>query len=180
MKNTLLEYIILYLLVFCVALVVATLARLSALSLGADSFTAFVVFIIVLIVLSIVYFSIHLVLQDLLLPLISNKLNKTPFFRNKNKITSNLLNLDEIRKDNGNKAGKELESAIYYTQKLFAPYAADEEIKRLCEYISLYANKQKFNGLKPIQITNQLTTLDIYHYGWIISESGSKKTLLCC
>ena len=47
MKNNILEYIILYVIIACVALIIATLARMSAVLMGFDGFTAFMVFIIV-------------------------------------------------------------------------------------------------------------------------------------
>jgi hypothetical protein len=83
MKNNLLQYIILYALVACIALVIATLARIFTVSLGFDSFTAFIVFIVVLVIQAIVYLSIHVVLQNLMLPWIGNGLAKIPYFRNK-------------------------------------------------------------------------------------------------
>ena len=83
MKNNILEYIILYVIVACVALIIATLARMSAVLMGFDGFTAFMVFIIVLVILAIVYLSIHVVLQNLMLPWIGSGLAKIPYFRNK-------------------------------------------------------------------------------------------------
>ena len=83
MKNSLLQYIILYALLACIALVIATLARMFTISLGFDSFTAFVVFIVALAIQTIVYLSIHVVLQNLMLPWIGNGLAKMPYFRNK-------------------------------------------------------------------------------------------------
>jgi hypothetical protein len=163
MKNNPLEYIILYIIVASVSLAIAALARTVALSLDADSFTAFVVFILTLLVPA-VYLSIRLVIQDFMLPLIE----KLPFFKKKNKITSNSLNLDEIRKNNDRKTGKELEYAIRYTQTTFASYAADEDILRLCEYIGFFANKQRLTNIKPITINDQLSSFDLYHFGWNI------------
>lgn len=83
MKNNLLEYIILYLLVACAALAIATLARMSTVSLGVDSFTAFIVFLVVLAIEIAIYLSIHVVLQGLMLPWIEKGLSKIPYFRNK-------------------------------------------------------------------------------------------------
>ncbi|MDF9830165.1 hypothetical protein [Parabacteroides sp. PF5-6] len=83
MKNSLLQYIILYALVACIALVIATLARIFTVSLGFDSFTAFIVFVVVLVVQAIVYLSIHVFLQNLMFPWIGNGLAKIPYFRNK-------------------------------------------------------------------------------------------------
>jgi hypothetical protein len=164
MKNNPLEYIILYIIIASVSLAIAALARTVALSLDADSFTAFVVFILTLLVLAAVYLSIRLVIQDFMLPLIE----KLPFVRNNNKITYNSVNLDEIRKSNDRKTGRELEYATRYTQTTFASYASDEDILRLCEYIGLFANKQKLVNIKPITISDQLSSFDLYHFGWNI------------
>lgn len=83
MKNSLLQYIILYALLACIALVIATLARMFTISLGFDSFTAFDVFIVALAIQVVIYLSIHVVLQNLMLPWIGNGLAKIPYFRNK-------------------------------------------------------------------------------------------------
>jgi hypothetical protein len=32
----------------------------------------------------------------------------------------------------------------------------------------LYANKQNLTSIKPIKINNQLSSFDLYHYGWNI------------
>jgi hypothetical protein len=76
MKNNTLEYIILYVKVACAALLIATLARVCTVSIGFDSFTAFMVFIVALAILVVVYLSIHIVLQNLMLPWIGEWLSK--------------------------------------------------------------------------------------------------------
>jgi hypothetical protein len=83
MKNNQLEHIILYLLVACAALVFATLARVFTISMGFDDFTAFIVFIVALAIQVVIYLSIRVVLQDLMLPWIGKGLAKIPYFRNK-------------------------------------------------------------------------------------------------
>lgn len=83
MKNNILQYIILYVIVACVALAIATLARIFTVSIGFDGFTAFMVFIVVLAVQVVVYLSIHVVLQNMMLPWIGEWLSKIPYFRKK-------------------------------------------------------------------------------------------------
>lgn len=83
MRNKILEYIILYVMVVCVALVIAALARMFAVSMGFYGFTAFIVFIIALAVQVVVYLSIHAILQNLMLPWIEKGLAKISYFRNK-------------------------------------------------------------------------------------------------
>lgn len=58
-QNSLLQYIILYVIVACVALAIAALARMFAVSVGFDSFTTFIVFIVALAVQVVVYLSIR-------------------------------------------------------------------------------------------------------------------------
>jgi hypothetical protein len=168
MKNNVLEYIILYTLVISAALIIATLTRMSAISLGVDSFTAFIIFIVVLGIEAVVYLSIHVILQELMLPWIGKGLSKIPYFYKKKIPTFNLLNTDEIRKNNTDEKGEKLNIAIHYTQKTFAPYANDDDIANLCDNIGLYVNKSNITNPKPIRINNQLTSLDIYHFGWNI------------
>ena len=84
MKNNLLEYIILYVIVACVVLIIATLARLSATAMGFDSFTAFMVFIVVIAIQVVIYLSIHVFLQGLMLPWIGKGLSKIPYLKKEN------------------------------------------------------------------------------------------------
>ncbi|MBK5202790.1 MAG: hypothetical protein JJE45_03635 [Prolixibacteraceae bacterium] len=117
MKNNLLEYIILYVLVASAALIIATLARISTVPLGVDNFTAFVVFIVVLGIEGAVYLSIHIVLQGLMLPWIARLLLKVPYFKNKtkstppiDKITSHITeppSLEDIRNEQLQNKAKE-------------------------------------------------------------------------
>ena len=93
MKNNLLEYIILYVLVASASLIIATLARISAFSLGVDNFTAFIVFIVVLGIEGAAYLSIHVVLQGLMLPWIARRLLKVPYSKNE---TKSIPPIDEI------------------------------------------------------------------------------------
>jgi hypothetical protein len=69
--------------VACVALAIAALARMFTVSVGFDSFTAFIVFIVALAVQVVVYLSIHVVLQNMMLPWIGEWLSKIPYFRMK-------------------------------------------------------------------------------------------------
>jgi len=181
MKNSLLQYIILYMLVACVALVIAGLARMFTVAMGFDSFTAFIVFVIVLGVAVIVYLSIHVILQELMLPWIGKGLSKIPYFRNKikppfiDKVTENITvqpSFEDIRNEQLQNRAKEQEEmlniALNYTRKTFAPYVSDEHIVTLCENLLLYANNLILDKLQPIKTNNKLLTIDILHFGWNI------------
>jgi hypothetical protein len=184
MKNSLLEYIILYLLVACAALAIATLARISAVSLGVDSFTAFMVFIVVLAVQAVVYLSIHVVLQNTMLPWIGECLSKVPYFREKIEnhqvliiAEKELLNapkqtsLEDIRNEQRQNRTKEqedkLNAALNYTRKSFALYLSDEHLDVLCQNLRVYINELEVKELKPVKV-KELTAIDLRHFGWNI------------
>jgi len=179
MKNTNLEYIILYVLITCVALVIATLARMVAASMGFDSFTTFMVFIVVLGIAVIVYLSIHVILQELMLPWIGKGLSKIPYFRSKIKTPAieiqetipEPLSFEDIRNEQLQNRAKEQEEklniALKYTRKTFAPYVSDEHIELLCNNVRVYANKLSMETLYPVK-TKELLPIDIFHFGWNI------------
>ena len=192
MKNNILEYIILYVIVACVALVIATLARMSAVLMGFDGFTAFMVFIIVLVILAIVYLSIHVVLQNLMLPWIGNGLAKVPYFRKKIEerqdsqiavepqieeketvidISESDVSLDDIRNEQQQNIAKEQEEilniALDYTRKSFALYLSDKDLDIHCQNVRAYMNRLEEIELKPVKV-KELSALDLRHFGWNI------------
>ena len=182
MDDKRLEYIILYSLVGSSGIAIAMLARLFVLKLGFDHFTANIIFLILIAISVAFYLSMQLVFQNLMIPLIEKVVIKIPYFQNKKKPISNLLNMEEIRKCNINEKEKNLEVATHYTQKTFASYATDNETNRLCDFIRMYVNKLNMKDLKPIKINNQLTSLDIYHFGWNIWNHfriGKQDDIVC-
>jgi len=192
MKNNIFEYIILYVIVACAALVIATLARVFAVSVGFDGFTAFMVFLVVLAIQVIVYLSIHVVLQNLMLPWIGNGLAKIPYFRKKiekrqvspvavepqieeNNTETDIpepdVSLEDIRNEQQQNIAKEQEEilniALDYIRKSFALYLSDEDLDVLCRNIRAYMDRLDQKELKPVKV-KELTALDLRHFGWNI------------
>ena len=182
MKNNLLEYIILYILVASAALTIATMARISAFSLGVDNFTSFIVFFVVLGIEVAAYLSIHVVLQGLMLPWIARLLLKIPYFKNKTKSTKPIYkinnqiteppSLEDIRNEQLQNKAKEqeekLDIVLNYTRKTFAPYVSDGQIEVLCGNLQLYADKLNLEKLRSIKTNKDLSSIDISHFGWNI------------
>ncbi len=188
MRNNILEYIILYVIVACAALVIATSARIFAVSMGVDEFTAFMVFIIALAILVVIYLSIHSILQSLMIPWIGKGLAKIPYFRNKieeRQVTPVVeeeqvmeidieepepdVSLEDIRNKQQQNIAKEQEEklniALDYTRKSFALYLSDGDLDVLCRNIHAYMNKLEEKELKPVKV-KELTALDLRHFGW--------------
>jgi hypothetical protein len=178
MKNGLLQYIILYVLVACVALVIATLARMFATLMGFDSFSTFIVFIVVLGIEAVIYLSIHVILQELMLPWIGKGLSKIPYFKNRmksipptNEIAESItepLSLEDIRNEQLQNRAKEqkeiLNIAFGYTRKSFALYLSNEHLDVLCRNLQAYINELDVKELQPVKI-KELTAIDLRHFG---------------
>lgn len=180
MKNNLLEHIILYVLMVCVSLILATLVRISAISLGVDDFTAFIIFVIVLAVQLVIYLSIHVFLQNLMIPLIGKGLSKIPFFKRKienrhsptiNQQTDNIeaILIEQIRIEQLQNKIKDKEDKINtilnYTRKSFALYLSDTDLEQLCQNLQIYINKLNTDNFKAVRV-KELTALDLRHFGW--------------
>lgn len=195
MKTNLLEHIILYVIVVCIGLIIATLARIPVMAMGFDNFTTFMVFIVVLAIQVVVYLSIHVVLQNLMLPWIGNGLAKIPYFRKK--IESRQIpiiekvevteatteeehepsavpeqfSLEDIRNEQRQNIAKEQEDkqniALDYTRKSFALYLSDEHLDVLCRNVWVYITNADMKELKTVKV-KELTALDLRHFGWNI------------
>ncbi|WP_051290707.1 hypothetical protein [Dysgonomonas capnocytophagoides] len=60
-----------------------------------------------------------------------------------------------------------LEVAIQYTRTTFAPFADDQNINRLCEYVIQYSTGTELKDVEPIRVKD-LQNIDLYHFGWNI------------
>ena len=62
---------------------------------------------------------------------------------------------------------EKLQVAVDYTRNQFALYLKDEDLDALCDAVNLYSVKE--NILNNISVyTEDLTNLDLYHFGWNI------------
>ena len=111
-----------------------------------------------------------------MLPWIGKGLSKFPYFRNKMTPTPNVkikeIDREQIRNEHLQtkieKFDMALKIALEYTQTTFAPYLIDANITLLCSHITLYAEQKELKNITPIKLDKQLTTIDIYHFGWNI------------
>ncbi len=53
------------------------------------------------------------------------------------------------------------------TRTTFAPFADDQNINRLCEYVIQYSTRTKLKNTEPIKVKD-LQNVDLYHFGWNI------------
>lgn len=60
---------------------------------------------------------------------------------------------------------EKLELIVQYTKEKLAPYASDEDLYKLCDYLIVFLRDGKIENVNPIKIT-VLSTTDLMHFGW--------------
>jgi len=87
----------------------------------------------------------------------------------KAELSNDFSDLDKIRiraKATEEKLIQEkLELIIQYTKEKLAPYASDEDLFKLCDYLIVFLRDGKIENVNPIKIT-VLSTTDLMHFGW--------------
>ena len=183
------------LLIICGAMGIALLSlifRYLFLELGFDPFGANLVFIVIFVIGLIFYISYLEVIQRVIPPLLKKRKqtienqnivpksniveNIEPTIESKLEepieIETPVINdLDAIReKHQQNEITRKqeaLEVAIQYTRTTFAPFADDQNISRLCEYVIQYSTGTELENVESVRVKD-LQNIDLYHFGWNI------------
>lgn len=183
------------LLIICGAMGIALLSlifRYLFLELGFDIFGANLVFFVIFVIGLIFYISYIEVIQKVIPPLFKRRkqtiesqdvipesstienIEPTVEPEPKEPIgneTPVINELDVIRekheKDEIRKKREVLEVAIQYTRTTFAPFADDQNINRLCEYVIQYSTGTELKDVEPVRVKD-LQNIDLYHFGWNI------------
>lgn len=156
--------------------------------LGFDDFGANLVFIIIFIIGLVFFISYLEVIQKVIPPLFKRQQQvienqdiipesdtiedvgstvepeepieiETPIINEMNVIREKYEQDEIIRKQ------EVLEVAIQYTRTTFAPFADDQNINRLCEYVIQYSTGVELKDVESIRMKN-LQNIDLYHFGW--------------
>lgn len=183
------------LLIICGAMGIALLSlifRYLFLELGFDAFGANLVFIVIFVIGLIFYISYIEVIQRVIPPLFKRRkqiIENQDIILESDKVenieptieskleepleveTSVINDLYAIREkhqqDEIIRKQETLEVAIQYTRKTFAPFADDQNINRLCEYVIQYSTGKELKNVEPIRVKD-LQNVDLYHFGWNI------------
>ena len=181
MQSKYFEYIIVYLSVLLACALIGIIVRFVFVSAGVDEFTATVIFWIVTGVGIILYSALMLLIDGLFTAIVKK------FFPHKHS-PSSLQKKKEVERDldpnsiepefiqeirvnqqrkQSDKSKEKLEIAISYTQHEFAPYISDDDLIRLCQYITAYSEGNVLQNPQPFRVA-KFTSLDLYHFGWNI------------
>ena len=70
-----------------------------------------------------------------------------------------------------------LEKVISYTKQTMVAYMSEEDLNRLCAYITEYSTGDTLQKISPVKVDSQLKSVDIMHFGWNIGKAFSKKRI---
>ena len=193
------EYIALYLCVFGAILLFGVLARKFALVKGYDEFSAAVAFFATVIVLSAFYISLQMTLNELLLPRLEKFLMRFPSFHKLEEVAVaetivtesveevavvettpqpteyEVLRANVIAEQQRASQAK-LERVLDYTKQTMVAYMSEEELNRLCGYITEYSLGDT-PKVSPVSVDSELKSIDLMHFGWNIGKAFDKKRI---
>jgi len=147
--NKISEHTILHLVTALAILITASVVRYVCVRSGCDTGTANLVFVIVL--------GIEVAVYLILIKAIIYQVEKFSIWRKnkkveRNKGTANVTTQEESVHDRIVRERFEESIAIFqeYAQKSFRKYITSDEIKRLNDYIELFAREQPFENILPV------------------------------
>ena len=70
-----------------------------------------------------------------------------------------------------------LERVLDYTKQTMVAYMSEEELDRLCGYISEYSLGDTPREVSPVSVDSALKSIDLMHFGWNIGKAFGKKRI---
>ena len=70
-----------------------------------------------------------------------------------------------------------LEKVINYTKQTMVAYMSEEDLNRLCAYITEYSTGDTLQKISPVKVDSQLKSIDIMHFGWNIGKAFGRKRI---
>ena len=70
-----------------------------------------------------------------------------------------------------------LERVLDYTKQTMVAYMSEEELNRLCGYITEYSLGDTPREISPVKVDSALKSIDLMHFGWNIGKAFGKKRI---
>ena len=176
------EYFILDSSVAGTLLLMALAIRIEAINAGFDQFSSNIIFISVFIISTGLYISMQIALYEIIIYLCHHSkslsthkhLNDSVIapgqtFMEYEKLRSNTITEQKRTND------KKLELVHTYIHQTMAAYTSQENLQRLCAYISDFFQNKTAIDIIPIKVDSKLKAIDVMHLGWNIGKALGKR-----
>ena len=70
-----------------------------------------------------------------------------------------------------------LDRVLDYTKLTMVAYMSEEELDRLCSYITEYSLGDTPREVSPVKVDSTLKSIDLMHFGWNIGKAFGKKRI---
>lgn len=184
-------YITVYLLLLIPTLSIALVTRIFSLKVMLlDGFSGNIIFLITCILCAVLYLIFKTTIDGYILPFLckcskiqlavaesvtEEVTNQDP--KQEANLPSYQEHYDAVTEKKRIEAEETLQRVLDYTMRTMVVYMSEEELKRLCGYITEYSLNDIPREVSPVSVDSALKSIDLMHFGWNIGKAFGKKRI---
>ena len=184
-------YITVYLLLLIPTLSIALVTRIFSLKVMLlDGFSGNIIFLITCILCAVLYLIFKTTIDGYILPFIckyskiqlavaepvtKEVTNQEP--KQEANLPSYQEHYDAVAEKKRIEAEETLQRVLDYTMRTMVVYMSEEELKRLCGYITEYSLNDIPREVSPVSVDSALKSIDLMHFGWNIGKAFGKRRI---
>ena len=184
-------YITAYLLLLIPTLSIALITRIFSLKvMMLDGFSSNIIFLITCILCAVLYLIFKTTIDGYILPFLckcskiqlavaesvtEEVTNQDP--KQEANLPSYQEHYDAVTEKKRIEAEEILQRVLDYTMQTMVVYMSEEELNRLCGYITEYSLNDIPRKVSPVSVDSALKSIDLMHFGWNIGKAFGKKRI---
>lgn len=184
-------YITVYLLLLIPTLSIALVTRIFSLKVMLlDGFSGNIIFLITCILCAVLYLIFKTTIDGYILPFLckcskiqlaiaesvtEEVTNQDP--KQEANLPSYQEHYDAVTEKKRIEAEETLQRVLDYTMRTMVVYMSEEELKRLCGYITEYSLNDIPREVSPVSVDSALKSIDLMHFGWNIGKAFGKRRI---
>ena len=184
-------YITVYLLLLIPTLSIALVTRIFSLKvILLDGFSSNIIFLMTCILCAALYLIFKTTINGYILPFLckcskiqlavaesvtKGVTNQAP--KQEANLPSYQEHYDAVAEKKRIEAEETLQRVLDYTMRTMVVYMSEEELNRLCGYITEYSLGDTPCEVSPVSVDSTLKSIDLMHFGWNIGKAFGKKRI---
>ena len=184
-------YITVYLLLLIPTLSIALVTRIFSLKvMMLDGFSSNIIFLITCILCAVLYLIFKTTIDGYILPFlckcskiqlavpesVTKEVTK-PEHKQEANLPSYQEHYDAVAEKKRIEAEETLQRVLDYTMQTMVIYMSEEELNRLCGYITEYSLGDTPREVSPVSVDSTLKSIDLMHFGWNIGKAFGKRRI---
>ena len=184
-------YITVYLLLLIPTLSIALVTRIFSLKvMMLDGFSGNIIFLITCILCAVLYLIFKTTIDGYILPFlckcskiqlavaesVTEEVTK-PITKQEANLPSYQEHYDAVAEKKRIETEETLKRVLDYTMQTMVVYMSEEELNRLCGYITAYSLGDTLREVSPVSVDSTLKSIDLMHFSWNIGKAFGKKRI---